>query len=174
MSRHAEQHPTPSAAIADYAAGPERLDAALAGLSEAQLNLSCPGSAAGDWPVRLLAHHIADGDDLWKTPIKMALGSPEAVFSLEWYWACPQDDWTQRWSYGRRALAPSLALFRANRAHIVQLLDQVPDGLERAVRVRWPDGRLEPVSIHDILQMQAGHALGHVADILLIRRQHGL
>ena len=162
------------AALAEYAAGPARLAAALEGLDDRQLDLASPGSAAGDWTIRQLAHHIVDGDDLWKTPIKIALGQPAVCFSLEWYWSRPQDEWAGCWDYAGRPLAPSLALFRANREHIVQLLEHVPEAWERVVNVRWPDGREEPVTAGDIVGMQARHAAGHVADIALIRGKHGV
>ncbi len=78
-----------------YAEGPARLEAALAGLTEAQLDLTL---AAGGWSIRQIAHHVVDGDDLWKTPIKAALGCPSEPFSLLWYWDHPQDEWAERWT----------------------------------------------------------------------------
>jgi len=42
---------------------------------------------------RQIVHHIADGDDLWKTYIKIALGNEQAEFTLAWYLAFPQTEW---------------------------------------------------------------------------------
>ena len=160
--------------LAEYAAAPDRLAAALDGLDGEALDLSCPGSEAGDWSIRQIAHHVVDGDDLWKMPIKIALGEPPGVFTLDWYWSRPQDEWAACWGYSGRDLAPSLALFRASRRHIIQLLEHTSAPWDRALNVRWPDGGVERVTLADIVRMQAGHASGHIADILLIRRKRGV
>ena len=86
--------------------------------------------------IRQLVHHVVDGDDIWKLCIKAALGNSEGVFSLQWYWEVEQDTWVERWDYAGRAIEPSLALFRANRRHIVHLMERNPDGWERHVRIQ--------------------------------------
>jgi len=160
----------PLTTLARYADGPAQLDAALANLNEADLDW---GPAEGGWTIRQIVHHIADGDDLWGACVKMALGS-QTGFSLQWYWAKPQDQWSEVWHYADRAIAPSLALFRANRGQIVQLVEQVPDAWCRHMAMTMPDGREKQVTVGDILTMQARHALGHIADIRGIRNAHHL
>ena len=61
------------------------LEAAVAGLSENELD-----SPRGGWSIRQIVDHIVDGDDLWKTCIKAALGNSEGQFSLLWYWDLPR------------------------------------------------------------------------------------
>jgi uncharacterized damage-inducible protein DinB len=82
--------------IARFAAGPTQLEAAIAGLSEGELD-----RAEGDhtWTIRQLVHHIADGDDIWKGFIKRATGNPGGTFDLQWYWEMPQDEWVEHWAY---------------------------------------------------------------------------
>jgi len=155
----------PTATLAAYADGPAQLAAALAGLGEEDLDL---GPAGGGWTIRQIVHHIADGDDLWGACVKMALGS-RTGFSLQWYWARSQDEWAEVWHYADRPIEPSLALLAANRAHIVQLLQQVPDTWNRCMALQMPDGSERAVTIGEIITMQAGHALGHIADIRKIR-----
>ena len=162
------------AELAAYASGPDRLAEALSGLADGQLDLSWPGSDVGEWSIREIAHHIVDGDALWTTPVKMALGEPSGPFSLEWYWSRPQDEWAGRWGYATRPLASGLALFRANRAHVVEMLESLPGAWDRGLDVRWPDGRVATVTVTGIIGMQGVHALGHVSDILKIRREHGV
>ena len=72
-----QQAYTPSATLALYADGPTQLEAVLMGLTESDLNLAQPGDS---WTIRQIVHHLADGDDLWKTCIKAALGN--SVVSL--------------------------------------------------------------------------------------------
>jgi hypothetical protein len=74
--------------LARYMEGPALLERALAGIQETELD--APPSQGG-WTIRQIVHHVVDGDDLWKTCIKVALGNEQAEFSLEWYWAQPQE-----------------------------------------------------------------------------------
>ena len=160
----------PLATLACYADGPVQLEAALTGLTEADLDV---GPTEGGWTIRQIVHHIADGDDLWGACIKMALGS-QTGFSLQWYWAKSQDEWARTWHYADRAIDPSLALFRANRAHIVQLVEAVPNAWSCYMVMQMPDGRLERVTVGDVIAMQARHVLGHTEDIRRIRETHHL
>ena len=157
--------------LARYADGPFQLKAALAGLTEAQLDIA---QSAGTWTIRQIVHHVVDGDDLWQVCIKAALGDSDGVFSLRWYWDKPQDTWVEIWRYAERPIEPSLALFRINRCHIVHLLQQIPDVWERHIRVRWPHRPEEPVTVRDVVEMQTDHTLSHIDDIRLIRQTHGI
>ncbi len=158
----------PVTTLAAYADGPAQLAAALAGLTEADLDL---GPAGGGWSIRQIVHHIADGDALWGACVKMTLGC-RAGFSLQWYWARSQDEWAEVWRYAERAIEPPLALFAANRAHVVQLLKQVPDAWSRCMTIQMPDGSERSVTVGEVIAMQAGHAVGHIADIRRIRELH--
>jgi len=155
--------------LASYAAGPDRLEAAIAGLFGADLDLALNED---NWSIRQIVHHIADGDDLWKGFVKRAIGDPVGEFTLAWYWQMPQDEWARRWAYQERAIEPSLALFRANRAHIVQLLAHRPEAWSNSLLIRWP-GEEAQTSVGWVVAMQARHIDGHVDDIRRIRAAHG-
>lgn len=147
--------------------GPVLLEDALAGLADVDLDAPPPG---GGWTNRQIVHHIVDGDDLWKTGIKVALGGNEhAEYSLDWYRTQPQDVWAVQWAYATRAVEVSLALLAAIRQHIAQLLVELPDGWGRCVAVRRPDGGTERVSVAAIVAMQADHLERHVQRIRAIR-----
>jgi hypothetical protein len=168
----AEQSRDPDAILARYADGPAQLGATIAGLAETDLDLA---QSADTWTIRQLVHHVADGDDIWKVCIKAALGNSGAVFSLQWYWDIPQDTWVERWDYAGRAIEPSLALFRANRRHVVQLMERIPDGWGRYMRIQWPhQAEEERITVGDVIEMQANHVACHVDDIRAIRQTHGL
>lgn len=124
---------------------------------------------AGGWTIRMIIHHLADGDDLWNLFIKQAMGGARGEFFMQWYWELPQDEWARRWSYPTRAIAPSLALFRANRGHIVQLLECEPQALERTLLISWPKGDSQDISVRWVIEMQTQHVDQHVADINGIR-----
>lgn len=161
-----EQPHDPHEVLARYQDGPAQLQAALAGLSSADLDTA---PDADDWTIRQIVHHIVDGDDIWKTFVKIALGNSAATFELQWYWDVPQTAWAESWAYASREIAPSLALFHANRRHVVQLLREIPDAWERSLTIKWPGGDLQQVTVGWVIEMQARHVMGHVEDIRRIR-----
>ena len=166
-----EQMSDREAIIARYAEGPTQLEAAIAGLPEGGLDIAESDDA---WTIRQIVHHVTDGDDIWKVFVKRATGNPGGGFDLQWYWDKPQDEWAESWAYASREIEPSLALFRANRAHIVQLLESVPAAWEQTLVVRWPNGEEHQISVAWVVEMQARHVPGHVEDIRKARQVHGI
>ncbi len=154
-----------------YAEGPARLEAAIQGLSGADLDLA-PGPEA--WSICAIVHHVADGDELWKPCIKAALGNPEGWFTLQWYWDKRQMEWSQRWHYASRPLETSLALLRANRHEILELLSLTPRAWEAAILLRATDEPDERVTVGWVLDMQARHVVTHCNRIQAIRQAHGV
>ena len=155
---------------ARFANGPAQLEQALTGLQNADLD-ALP--AQGGWTIRQIVHHIADGDDLWKVGIKAALGNEQGEFTLEWYWVVPQDTWADRWAYAVRPIDVSLALLRATRAHITELLAHVPDGWSRSIAVREPTGETTRLTVGAVVQMQADHLQHHLRRIVALRQERG-
>jgi uncharacterized damage-inducible protein DinB len=158
------------AVLARYAEGPEQLERALAGLDDAGLDARV---SQNGWTVRQTVHHIVDGDDLWKLCIKSALGTEDGEFTLEWYGKQPQDVWADRWKYSERSVDVSLALFRANRHHVLQLLKHVPDAWQRSIRMRTADGQSKRVTVGTAMQIQADHAMHHIGQIDAVRATPG-
>jgi len=161
----------PDTILARYADGPAQLEAAIAGLAEAELDLA---QAADSWTIRQIVHHVVDGDDLWKVCVKAALGNSQGVFSFQWYWDLPQDTWAESWHYAGRAIEPSLVLFHANHRHVLQLVQRIPDAWARHILVRWPNGQEEQVTVGWGIEMQANHVAAHISDIRAIRQTHNL
>jgi hypothetical protein len=166
-----EQGDSQGKIIAGYRNGPDRLKTAIAGLSENDLDIP---SSEGGWSIRKIVHHLADGDDIWKAFIKQAIGNPGGEFKLQWYWEVPQDEWAECWDYENRAIGPSLAMFRASRDHVAQLLEQIPDVGEKYLRIRWPNGEEEDVRVSWVVEMQTQHVEGHVEDIDRIRETYDI
>jgi uncharacterized damage-inducible protein DinB len=154
--------------LARYVEGPALLERALEGLEDADLDAPPSG---GGWTIRQIVHHVVDGDDLWKVGIKAALGNEQGEFTFDWYWALPQDVWAERWAYSKRSLDVSMELLKATRAHVEQLLQQVPDGWSRYVPLRKADGEIVQLSVGAVVQMQADHVVHHVKRIQEIRRE---
>lgn len=145
---------------------------AVYGLAEIELDL-CESS--GSWTIREYVHHVVDGDDAWTLCIKQALGNPDLPFTLDWYIQyAEQEHWSRAWRYAGRGIGPSLALLRANRAHVAQLMRAIPDSLDTQVTVRGRDGSLEVARIRDVVEMLIRHVEGHIADIERIREKWAL
>ena len=157
--------------IANYGNCPSQLETALLDLSEINLNLR---TSAEGWSIREIVHHIVDGDDMWKMFIKQAIGNPDSEFFLNWYWQVAQDEWAKSWNYKERSIEPSLAMFRANRSHIVQLLRYTPVAMEKRLRVRWPKIGEREVRVASVVEGQTQHTIEHIADIGTIRGAHSL
>ena len=81
--------------LARYASGPGQLEAAIEGLSPAELDLALDGDS---WTIRQIVQHVVDGDDLWRVGIKAALGDTRSAFDMRWYWGIEQDDWARHWN----------------------------------------------------------------------------
>jgi hypothetical protein len=160
----------PNETLALYADGPAKLEAILNGLTESDLDLA---RTPDTWTIRQITHHIVDGDDIWKTCIKAALGNSDGVFSLQWYWDKPQMEWAENWIYSNRPIGTSLALFRANRLHILELIQHTPNVWEKSVRIKTPRNEESRITIGEVLEIQAPHVVEHVADIRTILRAHG-
>ena len=165
----AERTPLEDEIIDRFAECPDRLEEVLQGLTESELDLA---EVSGSWTIRQHVHHIADGDDLWRTCIKRALGNPNGVFQLDWYIQIPQDGWAEAWHYAERDIQPSMELLRANRKHVVQLLRVIPGALDMPLTVGARDGSEEHARVRDVVEMQTRHVHEHIADIQKILAVH--
>ena len=159
-----------NAAISRYREGPILLEQAVTGLPDADLDARPSG---GGWSIRQIVHHLADGDDIWKICIKMAIGNEQAEFTLGWYWLLPQQTWAESWAYSRRSIDISLSLLKASREHILQLLGSVPEAWDRSVTLRTPQGEIERIPVGFVIQMQGDHVLHHLKRIQAILQERG-
>ena len=157
--------------LVQYANGPSLLESALAGLSETDLDLT---PSTDSWSIRQIVHHIVDGDDIWKICIKTALGNSDALFSLQWYTVRSQMEWSENWAYPRRGLASSLALYYANRGHIVDLIEHIPGALEKSVRLDRNDREEIRITVFDVVELHVDHLAEHIESIKAIRQVHGV
>ena len=154
--------------LAQYVAGPDDLERALEGLAESDLDAA---REPGKWTIRQIVHHVVDGDDIWKTCLKAALGHPGCVYHFDWY---DQEPWVERMDYAGREIGSGLALFRANRQHVTGLIRHLPDAWGRAAIVTWghvPDGRR--LTVGDMLCAQTVHVPWHVDQIRATREVIG-
>lgn len=150
--------------LAIYREGPERLAAAVAGLTEAGFDFP---RAPGKWTIRQIVHHIADSDLNTFRVIQMALALPgRQIHSDLW----DPDEWMAGLRCGERPVGPALAVLAAAHGWVLEAVAHLPDGLERWVS--WPSGHR--AEVRDLLRQVGGHLLHHAGQILETRRRHGL
>jgi hypothetical protein len=148
---------------------PERLEAAIAGLSESDLDLRGAG-----WSIRQYVHHTVEGELMWQLFLRAILGTNGIEFPIQWYFAISQDEWAQRWASAKRAVEPTLALFRASTRSLAELLHSVDqEAWKHFGCVTWP-GAKEPtrLTVRDILLIHIGHMDQHTEDIRTIREMY--
>ena len=148
--------------IDEIAAAPANLRAAVAGMSEAQLNTPY---REGGWTVRQVVHHVPDSHLNSYVRFKLALTEDEPVVK-------PYDE--SRWAELRdSSLTPietSLAMLEALHDRWVRLLRSLDDAaFVRAFR--HPE--LGLVRLEQNLALYAWHGRHHVAHILSVRERLG-
>ena len=151
---------------------PERLEAAIVGLSESELDLT----KGEGWSIRQYVHHTVEGELMWQIFLRAIVGRDGIEFPISWYFGLPQEDWARCWAYDKRALEPTLALFRSSTRALVELLRNIPpEAWEHYGRVTWPgDDKEIRLTVHDIVLIHLRHTDGHTADIRTIRELHGI
>jgi hypothetical protein len=148
---------------------PDRLEAAIAGLGESDLDRKLETG----WTIRQYIHHVVEGEYIWQVNLRAVAGTNGILFPFTWYFAVPQDEWAMRWAYDKRPLGPSLALFRASTWNLVEFLRHIPDVWDHFGRVIWPKAKDEAcITVREIVEMHLGHMDQHVEDIQAIRSLH--
>jgi len=149
--------------IALYRSGVDRLRAALAGLTEADLALP---RAPGKWTIREIIHHLVDSDLATFHVIRLALALPGRTIHPD-VWE--PDEWMTGLACADRPIAPAIDLFAASRAWVLEAVATLPDSLSRWVQ--WPSGyRAE---VRDLLRQVGGHAIHHLIQVEETRKKHG-
>lgn len=148
--------------IAEIAATPARLRAAVAGLSEAQLNTPYRD---GGWTVRQVVHHMGDSHIVAFTRMKFALTEENPVAK-----SYDEQLWAQLPDYVSTPLEVSLTLLDALHARWVRVLE----GLSEAQFQRtFQHSALGPVRLDEQLANYAWHSRHHVAHITSLRDRMG-
>ncbi len=156
-------------ALKRYAEGPDLLEAALAGLSEGDLD-AC---SEDGWSLRQIVHHVADADSMWMANVRIAIISPGARVGLGWH---PGNRGiADALRYAHRLVGPAMALFRATREHIAQMLSGIDDAEDGFIIVvdlpEWAEVREEKITVGEYIRGLARHVDEHVREIDRIRQR---
>jgi hypothetical protein len=172
MGERAEQ--TPSEWRARYARGPEEFETALAGLTEADLDLSI---AAGEWTIREIVNHVAEVEVRATFMMTVAMGNSGTPFTFDWF-PGTNKAWGRSLAFERRPIAPSLATIRQVRIYILAPLDAIADAGARHIISSYvhPEEGWDPApfTVNEMLKGYTEHIHEHIAEIGKIRSQHSI
>ena len=148
--------------VDQIAEAPARLRAAIAGLSESQLDTPY---RPGGWTVRQLAHHVPDSHINSYTRFRLALTEDVPVIK-------PYEEklWAELPDARTLPVEPSLALLENLHARWVPLLRSLSDA-EWKRSFRHPE--LGLVSLEKNAALYAWHGRHHVAHIAALRERNG-
>jgi len=156
--------------LKDFRSGVVKLEEAVKGLSEEQLDLSLE---PGKWSIRQVVHHLVDDCDGVSYEIKKALVLGDARISIEGH---PGNEaWSATLDFNERKIDSSLGLIKAHRQYLADLLNHFSDAWDRTLTILDADGKeMQKVTIEDVVKMVSDHMFGHIAKIEEIKEKHGV
>jgi hypothetical protein len=160
---------SPEEQLALYARGPDDLDAALAGLSNEDLDQA----RLGQWTIRQIAEHVVDDDARWTMCMQVALARPGYTYGHEWFSNTRRGPWAGCWDDRDPAIAPVVTLLRTNRTHMLAVLHHLPAAWNRYVTFTGAaEQEAQTLTVGQMIWRQATHALEHIDEIRQARRMH--
>jgi hypothetical protein len=140
-----------------YRTGFDEARAALAGITEAQLDHR---PADGGWTAREVVHHLADSEAMAYIRLRRLIAEDEPVIA-----SYDEPEWARRLHYDR-PIEPSLAVLGAVRTASLQLLEQLtPAEWGR----RGTHSESGPYGVDDWLRIYAAHSHDHANQIRAAR-----
>ena len=140
--------------LRDYAAGPQLLRQAVAGMTRDEL-LARP--VAGRWSTMEVVSHLADVEPLYADRIKRVLAEQEpTLFGVD------PDDYVTTLGYQDRDLDTELALIEAVRRHMTAILSRIDPVLFQRIGRHSADG---PLTAATLLERITNHIPHHIAFI---------
>lgn len=158
----------PDRALQAWLAIPARIETAIDGLTEADLDLR---GGAAQWSIRETVHHLVEANLVASNIIIAGLGKSGCIYDWSWLW--PNTTWNQRLGYSTAPVRPALDTLRTLCEHIAGLIRANSDGFQREVQLLdSPGAKLYTRSITDILLQETKHVDEHLPSITEIRTAH--
>jgi len=147
--------------IADLAAAPAALRAAVAGLSDAQLD-----TRYRNWTIRQIVHHVADSHVNAYVRFKWTLTEDRPTIKPYF-----EDRWSDLDEARMGDIALSLMLLEALHARWVQLLQSMTEA-QFARAFDHPESGTT-ISLNAALSSYVWHGRHHTAQVVWVRQRHG-
>jgi catechol 2,3-dioxygenase-like lactoylglutathione lyase family enzyme len=177
--------PTPEGLTVTYTAGakrsqeedmalltntPQQLEDALAGLSEADLNMKREESG---WSIRQVVHHMTDAQVKYLVELTTALTEPGSHYASNWR---ANDMADTRLHYAERPIDSAVALFRASSLSVAQMIGFYPNYRELDYMIRDghdPHSEGQKQKMSDTVRDMLSHGLEHIYEVKEIRKANG-
>jgi uncharacterized damage-inducible protein DinB len=148
--------------LAQLAEAPSKLRAAVAGLSDAQLDTRY---REGGWTVRQVVHHLADAQMNWYIRPKLAVTEDLPVTK-----PYAEQLWAELADARSGPIEPSLQMYEGVTARWVRFLESLtPEQWGR----KFTNPEWGTLTVEDSLRGMAWHARHHTAHITELRRREG-
>jgi hypothetical protein len=141
-----------------YATGADDVDAALDGVTSADLDRRPTGDA---WTVREIVHHLADSESMAYIRLRRLIAEDDPVIA-----GYDEPEWARRLHYDR-PIEPSLAVLHAVRAASYQLLGTLTSDEWARTGTHSESGGYD---VDRWLAIYADHSHDHAAQIRRARR----
>jgi len=148
--------------IERYREGPDVVDQALAGITQAELDFR-PGPE--DWSPREVVHHLADSEMTSAIRLRRLLAEDEALIV-----GYDEAEFARRLFYTDRPIQPSLEALRAARASTADILVRLDDEQWARTGVHTESGAY---GMESWLEIYATHAHDHADQIRRARAAAG-
>ena len=140
--------------IERYRNGTAAVEAAVTGITEAELDRRPPGD--GEWTAREVIHHLADSESMSYIRLRRLIAEDDPL--IQGY---DEPEWARRLHYDR-PIEPSLAVLSAVRAASLQLLESLTDAEWSRTGTHTESG---PYSVDGWLGIYAAHPAEHADQI---------
>ena len=142
--------------MAEYRAGAATVDAALAGVTDEELDRH----PIDGWSARQVVHHLADSESMAYVRLRRLIAEDDPL--IQGY---DEPEWARRLHYDR-PIEPSLTLLRAVRAASLQLLETLEPSEWGRTGTHTESG---PYSVEGWLRIYAAHPRDHADQIRAAR-----
>lgn len=149
-----------AALIERYGTGTTAVEAALAGITDEELDRP----PADGWTARQVVHHLADSESMAYIRLRRLLAEDHPVIG-----AYDEPEWARRLHYDR-PIGPSIAVLAAVRAASLQLLESLTDDEWSRTGTHSESG---PYAVEGWLEIYAGHGHDHAEQIRRARAGAG-
>ena len=147
-----------TALIDRYRAGTEDVEAALAGITDDELDRQ--PADADSWTARQVAHHLADSEAMAYIRLRRLIAEESPLIV-----AYDEPEWARRLHYDR-PIASSLAVLAAVRASSLELLERISAAEWARAGTHSESG---PYGVETWLRLYADHAHDHANQIRAAR-----
>jgi uncharacterized damage-inducible protein DinB len=137
--------------IAEYLAGPAKLRAAVAGMSDAELSAA---PVPGRWSTRQVVCHIADFEPVYADRMKRVIAENEPTM-----FGGDPDTFADRLAYGQRDVAEELQMIELIRRHMGRILRSLKPADFQRRGIHSSDG---PLTLATLLERITRHIPHHV------------